>query len=252
MWLDLGGVRVVLQADGFNESAGDHRPIDIGSGRHVRVEVAHRAIPFAENRDVLPTLFATPEACDEVGDFFAERRRAGGLTVRACEHGRISVTMRQCSECRGDSLDRLRKDHARRGEKPGVTDVVDVFRRTAEVHQFECGLGCACVGKLAAYVVLDGLHVMIDGGLDGLDSFGRIRWRLVCKLGGAAADLGRQGRPREVRRVPGEMDQPERLDPDSLADEAGFGQVGSQRFGRCAVSAVDGRKCVERSRSHEF
>ena len=49
----------------------------------MRVEVADRAVPLAEDRDMLPALARATQARSHVGEFLAEGRRARGLAVRA-------------------------------------------------------------------------------------------------------------------------------------------------------------------------
>ena len=97
------------------------------------------------------------------------------------------------------------------------------------MHQLEGRAGCAGGPQLIAHEILHRLDVVIDALLDRLDRAGRAGPR-IARQGGAALEharwqsAGEQSQPRQR-----ELFEPQRFDPDALADQRGFGEVLAQR-----------------------
>ncbi len=83
MGLDLGGEGVYPNAQRFNEGAGDRRPVHVGIGGHVSIEVAHCAVHFAVDGDRGKSLLLRLQAASHIRQFFPQSRGRGGLTVGA-------------------------------------------------------------------------------------------------------------------------------------------------------------------------
>jgi hypothetical protein len=68
---DLRGERIELEVHRLDEAARDGGPVRLRCGSAVRVVVTDRAVPFAADRDALPTIARAIESCDDVREFFA-------------------------------------------------------------------------------------------------------------------------------------------------------------------------------------
>jgi hypothetical protein len=80
---------------------------------------------------------------------------------------------------------------------------------------------------------------MIDAPFDVLDPLGRFRRRALRQRGGAC--LHRFGqRAAQLRCGVGELEEPQRLDADALADQCGFREILAQRRHYGSVAAIDG------------
>jgi hypothetical protein len=103
-----------------------------------------------------------------VGDFLAHGGGAGGLAVRAAEHGHAGVSVRQRLQLRADTVQRRQQHLFARGlQHQRVAGVVDVFAGAGEVH--ELGRAASSSGwPLNARLdpVLDRLHVVVGGLFD--------------------------------------------------------------------------------------
>jgi hypothetical protein len=129
-----------------------------------------------------------------------------------------------------------------------MRDVVDVFRSAAEVDEFADAHDLRICREAILEPVFHGLHVVIGAGLDGLDGF-RIRHREVAD---DAVQLGnrdiRKGRALGDCGVRSECLEPLDFDPDTIADQAVFREMGAQAFDLGSIAAVERRKsgkCVE-------
>jgi len=154
------------------------RPVHPRQRRGVGVEVADRTIPLAQNAHCREAALRAPEARHEVGELLAEGSRARRLSVRARRHGGVGVAVRERRKLHRAGLERAEERRARRVQQARVTEVVDVFRGAAEVHQLEGRIRGPDRGQLLTQVVFNSLDVVIDALLDGLD--GRRRCRLGC------------------------------------------------------------------------
>ena len=134
----------------------------------MRIEVAHRAVPLAENLHGAPAALRAAQARDEVGDLLAERRRARGLTVRARQHRHVGFAAREGGELRRALRERGEHAPARLAEEARVAQIVDVLGGAAEMHELEGGLARPRGRELLADVILDCLDIVVDDRLDGL------------------------------------------------------------------------------------
>ena len=88
----------------------------------MRVVVANRAVEFAEYLDVGKLFLRSIQACNNVGNFFAKRRRAGRLSVRARQHRQVGMFLRE--------LVQLVAQVPHRGNKTSVRAERSIRRRT--------------------------------------------------------------------------------------------------------------------------
>src|SRR5580704_4840616 len=95
MRLDLGRKRVVLERQRSDERRAHGRPVDRRHRGHVRVEVAHRAVPLAEDAYLAYALLRARETRREVADFLAEGGGTRRLSVRARQHDEVGIAMGQ-------------------------------------------------------------------------------------------------------------------------------------------------------------
>ncbi len=164
----------------------------------MRVEIADRTVPLAENRNVLPTLLRAAQASREIGNLLAERRRAGRLSVCPREHRRACIPVSHVRQARDPRLQSLHQHRAGGPQNAGVAEIVDVLGSAAKVHQLECCGGGAGGRESVAHVVLDRLDVVIDPLLDLLDGLGGIGGWLAHQFLGTAPhclDQGGAGKP---------------------------------------------------------
>ena len=140
----------------------------------------------------------------------ARRHRGVGIGVRE---------LRQLLYARGEHR---QQRAARRPQQVGVAEVIDILRSAAEVHELEGGSGGPGRSELLAYVVLDGLDVVVDAPLDALDGCRRSLIGRLCQLLGTLAHRRAERRACQLRNRRAEMQQPLRLDADALADQTGL------------------------------
>ncbi len=216
----------------------------------MRVVVADRAIHLRQHLDARDPFDRTAEARRDVRELLADRRRARGLAVRARHHRDVGVSMREVDEPPADRGERRQQHVVARGlDHQAVRRVVDVFRRAGEVDEL------ACAGEFGGDVrgrrreallqpVLDGLHVVVRDGLDGLDACGIIG----REAGFERLDPGtRRGRERTQlgEACIRQCDEPRQLDPHPMLHEAGFGQQRTQAVDLRRVASVERRQGIE-------
>jgi len=250
--LDLRGERVRLQPERFDERRTDRRPVVVRQGDDVGVVIAHGAVPFAEDRYLLPARQSALEACQYVREFFAERRRTRGLAMRPCEHRQIGMLICELPQRSADRGKLGEQGNSGALQHAGIGQIVDVLGSAAEMHEFEHGVARSSTRELLAHVVLDRLDVVIGALLDRLHGGGGRGGRRGRQLSRNVEHGCRNVRSGgEARRSSfGECQQPLGLDPDALADQRRFGKVLSQRQRAARVAAVDGRESVETVESH--
>src|SRR6186713_988128 len=240
--LDLRGEFVPGQPLRLDELAAHSRPVDAGQRRDMRVVIADGSIPLGENLDFVEARTRATQPRHHVGEFLAERRGTRGLAVGARQHCELRMLMCEVAQAFDDFFELTCEYGAGCTQHARVGEVVDVFRRAAEMHQFEHGGRGATRGELLAHEVLHGLHIVIDAAFDGFygrcrvfagfhreahgQLFGRFSQRFL-------EQLGHGFRQRQ---------QPGGFDAHAFADEAAFRQYGAQWVGAFAVPAVDGRK----------
>ena len=109
--LDLRGVFIPREALRFDEAAAHRRPVDLGQRGDMRVVVADRAVPLAEDLDLVEARARAAQARDDVGEFLAERGGARGLAVGARQHRQRGVFVREAAQLL-DELFELGRQHA--------------------------------------------------------------------------------------------------------------------------------------------
>ena len=253
--LDLRRVRVVDEPEGGDEARGHVRPVDVGVGDDVGVEVADRAVDLAEELGLGERASLAAHAVHDVRELLAERGRARGLAVRAREEGdvgRVAGERREGRVQRVDAGEQVLVPPAREQPVPG--EVVDVLGRAGEVHELavrgeagERGVGLEALLD----EVLDRLDVVVRRALDRLDARGvgdreplADREQGVPLGGGRARELGHAGLVAEVQ-------EPQDLDAHALADQRELAEQASQGHGAGGVATVDRRdrrQLVERER----
>src|SRR6202040_1996558 len=110
----------------------------------------------------------------------------------ARRHGGVGVAMRELGQLERAGVESAEQRVARRVQQARVTEVVDVFRGAAEVHQLERRIRSPDRSQLLAYVVFNGLDVVIDALLYRLDGRRRRRLGRGCKLTRALSHRGRE------------------------------------------------------------
>ncbi len=92
---DLDRVRIEFQSESlFYDIFGESFPVEIRVGRQVGIVIADCAVHLAQDFNRGNALHRPLQTRDDVGNFLAQRRRAGGLAVRARHHRQISVSVR--------------------------------------------------------------------------------------------------------------------------------------------------------------
>jgi hypothetical protein len=126
----------------------------------------------------------------------------------------------------------------RRLEHQAVREVVDVFRRAAEVHLNRV-LGQADGVQLLAQVVLDGFHVVLDLDLVGLD-LGRLELVEVFDPAAQRGDLlGAQRRHVRHLGAGGHEHEPLDLDLHAVLEQAILGGVSGEGPHHRGVTLVE-------------
>ena len=69
----------------------DAWPVSVRIGDRMGVEISHGAIELAQHRDVAKFFLCSTQARNDIGNFFAQRRRTGRLTMSSREHRHGSV-----------------------------------------------------------------------------------------------------------------------------------------------------------------
>ena len=171
MRFDLDGVGVEGQAEAdFDEVAAVGFPIDVGIGDHVGVVVADCAVDFAEEFLCLKVFKLALQAVHDVGGFFAQGGRRGGLAVGAAHHGDGGKIVRHAGEF-FDDFGKFGQDDgfARFLQHQGVGQVVDVFAGAGEVDELAGSGDFGYAGEAFLEPVFDGFDIMIGGRFDGFD-----------------------------------------------------------------------------------
>ena len=81
--LDLGGVGIPGQAQGFDETAGEGRPVHLWVGSVVGVVVAHRAVDLAQQGHLGHLVALAGQAGGDVRQLLAQGGGGGGLAMGA-------------------------------------------------------------------------------------------------------------------------------------------------------------------------
>ena len=73
-------------------------PIDVCTGGHMGVVVAHRAVHLGQQRHAVYALASVLQTHQHIGDFFAHGGGAGGLSMGATQHGFIRIAVRHLAQ----------------------------------------------------------------------------------------------------------------------------------------------------------
>ena len=136
MRLDLGGVRVPLNAQRGDELFAELMPVDFRVGRDVGVVVTHRAVDFTEDFHLVQLTILPLHTVGDVRHLFTHGGRRCRLTVGTGEQRHIAVLGCQIFY-RVNQLAPVRQNHFVAGgfQHQRVGEVIDVFRRTGEVNK---------------------------------------------------------------------------------------------------------------------
>ena len=239
MRLDLDRVRVERHAEAFlDDFAGVGFPVVFRIGDEVGVVVADGAVHLGVDLDGTDGFDHAFKTHGDVGEFLADRRRRGGLAVRAGEHRDFGPLVGEACDRVVDLLEVVGEGFAAALEHDGVARVVDVLGRAREVHKLGGGLELFVVGDLVLDPVLDGLHVMVRRLFDFLDGFAVGEREVV----GEAAQEG-LAVVAEVRKFSkagfGKTDEPLHFDTNAGVHEGAFGEDVAKRVGLAGIAAVD-------------
>ena len=126
--LNLGGVRVPLNAQRGHERFAELMPVHFRVGSDVGVVVTYRTVDFTQNLDLLQLTILTFHTVRHVCHLFTHRGGSGRLTVGTGQQRNITIFDRQCFY-RVDDFTPVRQHHvfARGGEHQRMRQVVNVF-----------------------------------------------------------------------------------------------------------------------------
>jgi glutathione S-transferase len=227
VWLDLDGVGVPVEAEPRDETLGERRPVHLGVGRQVGVEVANRAVDLAEHRHRGELRALPREAVHDVGELLAERRWRGRLAVGAREHRQVGEVVGQCAQ-RIDQLVGGGQQGlvARLAQHQRVGEVVNVLGGAGEVDELGDRLELGVAGDALLEEVLDRLDVVIGRALDVLDALGILLGEAVEDAVEQAHGMFAQRRHLGDARLVREGLEPADLDQDAMPDKAIFTEDG--------------------------
>jgi hypothetical protein len=248
--LDLRGERVPVEAEALHELLRDAGPVGVGVRDEVRREGAGRAAELAQVLGGLHLRADTVEAVHEDGELLAHRRRRRGLAVRAGEHGVVAVLHRLRAQLADDGAERGQPHLGDAGaDRERVGEVVDVLAGRGEVRELGDVVEAEGVQALA-HQVLDGLHVVLGGGLQLGEPVDLGLAELVGE-GAQLADLLVGERGGAEHPVAGQVDEPLHLDLHARPVEARLRQVVAEAEHRGPVAAVQGAERLGRQGGHE-
>ncbi len=242
---DLGGERVRFKPETGEEAGRPLGPIHLGADETVGVVVADGAAEFGAEGGAFEAGTGVAQSGGEDGPLLAEGGRARRLPVGARQHGRRGLGTRFAVEPGEDLVERRGERFASdRAEEEGVGRAVDVFGRAGEVP-VRHGPGQRRVrGCPLAKHVFDGLDVVRDLALAGLDETGvlrRERLRPAFEFG--TRPLGERRKERGAQAV--EFENPGDLDAPAGGEEGLFAEKRAQSLELPGVAAVERGEGVE-------
>ena len=206
----------------------------------VGVEVARGAAELGRDGDVVEHDELLLEAFDEDRELLAQRRGRSGLSVGAGQHRHRAPLAGERRQLVTHLLDGRVVD-AGHGllERERNGRIVDILRREAEVDEL-----------LVAFES-QGIHLLLDDVLDGLDVVVRNRLDLLDPLGVGVRKIGVEsaqfGKLCVVdvaelgERKLAQGDEIFHFDADSITNQGLFGKIIRQFFRFVPVAPVDGR-----------
>ncbi|MCY1528772.1 hypothetical protein D9M68_638900 [compost metagenome] len=245
MRLDLDRVAVLGQPQAGQHALAEGGPIDFGICRQVGVVVAGGAVQLGQRLNGLDGGDGAVQARGHVGEFLAQRRRAGGLAVRARQHGLVGLGDSHFVQLGGELAQARHHDLvAGTGQHQRMRGVVDVLGGAGEMDEFGGAGQLGVIRHFFLQPVFDGLDVMVGDAFDVLDAggvrFGEVAHQL---LQARAGGLGK-GRQLGQARI-GQRDQPGHFDLDAVRHEACLRQQAAQRVAPGSVPAIQWRQGVE-------
>ena len=166
----------------------------------MRIVIAHCAIDLAQELHLPQLLQLPPQPRHHIGDFLAHGGGAGRLAVGARQHGGLRGVMCQARQRFSDLLHCWQEHVAHAiAQHQRMSQVVDVFRGTGEVHELRDRLRVHRCRETLLDEILHRLHVVIGGRLDILDASGihftEIVVRIIERLIGRLDRLGTSSMP---------------------------------------------------------
>ena len=244
--LDLGGKRVEGEAQpAFNDLLREGGPVHVGVGGQVGVVVAHGAVHLAQDGHAGDAGACLLHALHDVGDFLAQGGGRCRLAVGARQHGQGGVLMRHAAQGVDDGVDGRQDDLFTAAlEHEAVRGVVDVLGGAGEVDELAGGSQFGVIGHAALQEVLDGLHVVVGGALEGLDGLGVGAAEVLHDGFQALAGSRAEGLQFGQAGI-GQGNEPGHFHLHTVAHEGGLGPVGAQRRDLGGVAAIQGRQGIE-------
>ena len=160
----------------FHHFAAEGFPVEVGPSAHVGVVVAHGTVHLGHDVDACNALAHKFQTHHHVGHFFAHGGGAGGLAVRAAEHGHVGVGVGHLAQLGNQAIQARQDDFiAARLQLQRVAGVVDVFAGAGKVHKLGCSFELGMAFEFFLNPILHGLHVVVGDLLfvfDGQGVFG--------------------------------------------------------------------------------
>jgi hypothetical protein len=181
------------------------------------------------------------QARQHVGDLLAHRGGAGGLAVRAAEHGHRGQPP-PCAAAGQHAVQRRQQHLLARGlQHQRVAGVVDVLAGAGEVHELGGGSSSAWPLKALLDPVLHRLDVVVGGLLDVLDGL-RVGLAETQHQAAQQAARGSDSGANSAKAGVGQRDEPLHLDLHAAVHQAELRQQRAQRRQPCGVAAVQRRQ----------
>src|SRR5690554_2161643 len=238
--LDLGSVRVPVQAQALDEFFGVGGPVYIRIGRQVGVVVAHGAVDLAHDFHFTNLHQLTAQAVNHVGQFLAHGRGRGGLAMGAGQHRLFGVFLGQFSQLVDHLFHAWQQAMVQAfAQHQGVGQVVDVFGGAGEVYEFGHCVQLGHVCDLFFDQVFDRFHVVIGGAFDFLDALGIGQAEFADQLVQESVGFGRECRHFGNGGVRGQFLQPADFDGYPVTDQAVFTEDAAKYADFTAVASID-------------
>ena len=238
--LDLGGVRVELQAQGLlDELLGVGLPVQFGVGGQVGVVVANGTVDLAQQFHGGELVALALQAGDHIGHFLAHGGGGGGLAMGARQHGLVGLGVGLAADG-ADHLVHLRQqDFPGFFQHQGVGQVIDVLTGAGEVNKLAHAGQLFVLGHLFLDEVFHRFHIVIGGGFDFLDALGVFGFKVAGDAAQVPGSLAAHQRYFRDVLVVGELFQPAHFHMHAEADKAVFTGGVAQGIHLAGIAAID-------------